>query len=223
MRKFTAHKHNWIVPLYAIIYVILFRIIETRNVYNFNEIRMNIDTKIPFVEYFIIPYFLWFVYMGVAIFFFMFVSTRVKDYYRYLLSLGIGMTLFLVISFVYPNGQHLRPVIFERDNIFVDMVRHLYKVDTPTNIFPSIHVFNSVATFIAINHCRDLKKYKGLRIGALTLTVLIVLSTMFLKQHSVADVIAALALNSLLYATLYLPQTIALSQKKKAAPRLPYE
>lgn len=55
------------------------------------------------------------------------------------------MTIFLIVSYAYPNAQHLRPVEFPRDNIFTDVVRWLYKTDTPTNILPSIHVFNSLA------------------------------------------------------------------------------
>ena len=60
--------------------------------------------------------------------------------------------------------------------------------DTPTNILPSIHVFNSLAIHKAIVSCQRLKKHRGIQIASWILTILIVLSTMFLKQHSVIDV-----------------------------------
>ena len=33
----------------------------------------------------------------------------------------MGMTVFLIVSYVYPNAQHLRPTEFPRDNIFTDI------------------------------------------------------------------------------------------------------
>ena len=91
-------------------------------------------------------------------------------------------------------------------SVMVDLVRHLYQIDTPTNILPSIHVYNSVVCYLAIDRCKALKKYKAVRQGALVLTVLIVLSTMFLKQHSVFDVTCALVLNAVVYFALYQPK-----------------
>ena len=36
----------------------------------------------------------------------------------------------------------------------------LYMADTPTNVFPSLHVFNSLAACIAIYESRELRKHK---------------------------------------------------------------
>ena len=87
-----------------------------------------------------------------------------------------------------PNVLHLRPTEFPRDNIFTDLVRWLYRTDTPTNVLPSIHVFNSLAIHMSLTNCEALRNRKGIRRASLVLTVLIILSTMFLKQHSVIDV-----------------------------------
>ena len=149
--------------------------------------------------------FLWFFYIAAAVAYFALANKNVKEYWQLIISLGIGMTLFLVISWIYPNGQELRPVVFERDNIFTDMVKMLYQMDTPTNIFPSIHVFNSVAVGIAIWKCEALQKHWLLRRSAIVLSILIVLSTMLLKQHSVWDVVCALALNAVVYIFVYIP------------------
>ena len=74
----------------------------------------------------------------------------------------MGMTVFLIVSYVYPNAQHIRPTEFPRDNIFTDIVKWLYSTDTPTNILPSIHVFNSLAIHMSLTNCETLrnKKYK---------------------------------------------------------------
>lgn len=126
--------------------------------------------------------------MILAVLYFIFINKNKHEYYQLIFNLMMGMTIFLIVSYVYPNAQHLRPAEFARDNVFTDAVRWLYMTDTPTNILPSIHVFNSLAIHMALTNCEALKNHRGIKLGSLTLTILIVLSTMFLKQHSVIDV-----------------------------------
>ena len=126
-----------------------------------------------------------------------------SEFYRLVTLLFGGMTIFLIVSTIYPNGLNLRPDTFVRDNIFVDMVKALYATDTSTNVLPSIHVYNSIGAYLAISHNASLRKHKWLQASALTLTVLIVLSTMFLKQHSVVDVVTGCAMASIMYFLVY--------------------
>ena len=153
--------------------------------------------------FYIIPYFLWFLYIAGTVIFFIFFNESKTEYQNLLINLGIGMTLFLIVSFVYPNGLNLRPSEFARDNICTDLVRFLYSVDTPTNVLPSIHVYNSVAAFCAINSCQKLQKHRGIRFSAFVLTTLIVLSTMFLKQHSICDVATGITFAVASYIIIY--------------------
>ena len=115
------------------------------------------------------------------------------------------MTLFLVVSTFYPNGHLLRPVEFERDNIFIRMVCFLYWADTSTNILPSIHVFNSIAVAVAAADSEALKKHTWVVRGSNVLALLIVCATVFLKQHTVLDVISAVCLNLLCVRFIYRP------------------
>ena len=164
-------------------------------------IHMAVDDYIPFVEIFIIPYFMWFGYVAIAIAYFFF--KNVQDYYKLCIFLFVGMTIFIVISTVYPHGHYLRPRVFERDNIFISMVQGLYMVDTPTNLFPSIHVYNSIGVHLAVMHSERLKEKKWIRRGSFLLMSSIVASTMFLKQHSVFDVITACLLAVVMYSLVY--------------------
>ena len=109
----------------------------------------------------------------------------------------------MFISTLMPNGLDLRPEVFARDNIFVDMVRLLYRADTSTNVFPSLHVYNSLAVCIAVHESEALKKHKKICLGAYMIAGLIILSTMFLKQHSVIDVIGAFMMAYFLYQFVY--------------------
>ncbi|HIX64489.1 MAG TPA: phosphatase PAP2 family protein, partial [Candidatus Mediterraneibacter colneyensis] len=95
---------------------------------------------------------------------------------------------------------------FERDNIFVDMVRMLYRADTCTNVFPSLHVFNSLSACIAIYKSERLKKHRWICFSAYVLALLIILATVFLKQHSVIDVCGASLMAYVLYQLVYVPE-----------------
>lgn len=197
----NKYKHGW-VSLYAFIYLPWFIYLEKHVTTEYNLIHVGLDDKIPFIEYFIIPYMLWFLFIAVTIGYF-FLFAEKSEFYQLIVMLFTGMTLFLIISTIYPNGLDLRPDTFARDNIFVDMVKILYRTDTPTNVLPSIHVYNSLGAYIAISHCKKLKQHKWVQISALILTVSIILSTMFLKQHSVVDVITAFIIASVMYVLVY--------------------
>ena len=188
MKFLKKYQHGLVITIYALIYLLLFQYLEQRPIYQYHVIHTVFDDYIPFCEYFIVPYLLWFPYMFGAVAYFIFWNDNKREYYQLTKNLCMGMTIFLIVSFIYPNGHMLRPVTFEHDNIFVHMVQWLYASDTPTNILPSIHVFNSLAIHRAITSCQRLKDHRGIRMASWTLTLLIILSTMFLKQHSVVDV-----------------------------------
>ena len=125
------------------------------------------------------------------------------------------MTLFILVSLLFPNGQELRPSLTGH-SFFIDMVRYLYKIDTPTNIFPSIHVFNTVACCIAIFRHKAFHRHKLVLAGAGILGTLIILSTVFLKQHTLLDVGAAILLNIFCWQLLYKPKAVREKQPQRA-------
>ena len=185
------YRHLWW-QAYWLIYLPWFAYLEKNVTKQFHVIHMPIDDYIPFCEYFIIPYFLWFGYIAVGIGYF--ALKNKNEYFNLCKILFFGMTVFLIVSTLCPNGHYLRPTTFARDNIFVDMVRGLYATDTSTNLFPSIHVYNSIVINAVIWHCDDFKQNHLVRYGSGILMVSIVLATMFLKQHSVFDVITGILL-----------------------------
>lgn len=189
MKKFyDNYKHGLWIIVYMIFYLLGFFILENAEHRHYHVIHSWLDDQIPFCEYFVIPYLLWFVYMVVGVCWFIFRSKDKREYYQLISVLSIGMTIFLVVSCIYPNRQDLRPTVFANHNLFTQMVQALYATDTPTNVLPSIHVFNSLVMFYAINGSAQFKERRGIRIFCGVLSVSIVLSTMFLKQHSVVDV-----------------------------------
>ena len=104
----------------------------------------------------------------------------------------------LLMFIVYPSVQHLRPEVMPRDNIFTDMVAYIYHIDTNTNVCPSLHVVGGVAVWFASLHCKQFQT-TGWRTFFLISTVLICISTVFLKQHSLVDIPAALVICAIGY------------------------
>ena len=202
MKKFyERYKHAIPLFIYAIIYLSWFGYLDKTVKRPANLIHMNLDDKIPFCEVFIVPYLLWFVYISAVVLYFFFKDKQ--DYYRACTFLFTGMTVFLVVSTLWPNGHHLRPAVMPRDNIFSTMVAMLYKTDTPTNLWPSIHVYNSLGAHFAVFRNEKLHRKPVVHIGSLVLCVSIILSTMFLKQHSVFDVLTAFIMAAVMYIVVY--------------------
>ena len=194
------YKHGWIFS-YFIIYIIWFSYLEKTVTEDYYIIHTPLDNYIPFCEYFVIPYLLWFAYVAAGVCYFFF--TNVADFYKLCTVLYVGMTVFLLVSAIYPNGHYLRPSVYQENNVFAMLVEWLHSTDTPTNILPSIHVYNSLAVHMAVSKSEKLKKYKSIQILSLVLAVSIVLSTVFLKQHSVYDVISGCFLAWIMYYMVY--------------------
>lgn len=155
---FKKYNHVWVL-LYALIYMPWFTYLERHVTTDFYLIHSPLDDYIPFVEYFIVPYLLWFVYLAVGACFLFFKDKKgFLQAARFAIS---GMTIFLIICTIFPNGLALRPTIFAHDNVFVDLVKIVYSTDTPTNVLPSMHVFLSVGMCMALNRTPALKDKHG--------------------------------------------------------------
>ena len=206
------YRRGGIILLYMMIYSVLFALLESRQVYEYHVVHTPLDDMLPFCGAFIIPYMLWFPYILVTVLFILFAEKDKGEYYRLISNLMIGMSIFLMVSYVYPNMQELRPAVLSEASVFTPVVRWLYSTDTPTNVLPSIHVFNSLACHMAIAHSQVLeRKCRFVKTLSLILCISIILSTMFLKQHSVIDVALGSAMALLGYIIFY-PQEVRVGQ-----------
>lgn len=173
-----------------------------------------LDDLIPFCEWFAIPYFIWFGYIVVGHIFLFFTSR--EDFVRMCIFLYTGMTICLIIYTLWPNCQELR-VDYDtlgRSNILIDAITILQSQDTPCNVFPSIHCLNSIGMHIALSKSRYLGKHRNILVGvSFVLMVLIIMSTVFIKQHSILDCFGAFALAVPLYFLAYKPEYKALSRQ----------
>lgn len=207
--KILYQKRRYALPalIYLAIYLCWFVLIEQIPGRDYTIIHMKIDDKIPFCEFFIVPYLLWFIYIAWILIYLLF--TNETDFHKCCMFLFSGMTIFLIVSTLFPNIHYLRPDVMPRDNLFTRMVSFLYTIDTSTNLWPSIHVYNSMGVLFAVAHNDKLNSKESIKFGSLILTTLIILSTMFLKQHSVFDVMTGLLMGVNFYIIIYRTDFIA--------------
>ena len=201
-KELRKYKHAWPL-LYVFIYMPWFILLETlipADYPGLHILHCPLDDIIPFCEWFVIPYLLWFLYIP-AVFVFLFYHSK-NEFYRICAYEFTGMTIALLVCTFYPNGLNLRLTDMGRDNILVQLVNFLYTNDTPTNVCPSIHVFATISAHLCLvksPHMQKLQSRKRMKVFSLILSVLICLSTVFLKQHSVIDIVAGALLAFILY------------------------
>ena len=201
-RALEKYRNLGGMTLFFLLYMIAFICLERRDV-KLHLIHTAADELIPFCAYFILPYVSWYAYVALTVIWFALHPERQEEYRKLAATICLGSIIFLFISFVYPNGHDLRPQL-EGDGWCIRLVRLLYFLDTPTNILPSLHVFLAAACCIAICKTRINRHPAAVKGMILTLTVLIILSTMLLKQHTVIDVLLALLFNVVCYWLFYI-------------------
>ncbi len=197
---FLKYRHAWILA-YGLIYLVWFGYLEKTVRTNYHVMHVALDDYIPFCEYFVVPYFLWFAYVAVGIGYFFFTSR--EEYYQLCICLFTGMTISLIICTFFHNGTNFRPQVDPQQNIFSALVYWLYQTDTCTNVFPSIHVYNSICVHMAVRRSQSLRKHRWIQRGSFFLMVSICLATVFLKQHSVIDGVGAAIMAYALYYVVY--------------------
>lgn len=186
---FSRHPIGFM-ALYLLLYLSAFNFLETQiSMPKVLLVHCRLDDLIPFCKYAIIPYFAWFAWIPFTLFYLLWRAPR-EDFWRLCLPLFGGMTLALMCYVIVPTGLDLRPYWVPGNDLFARAVRFLYSTDTPTNVCPSIHVFNSVTLMLAYYRCRIFEepKRRWMRPAAAVLCISIVCSTMLLKQHSCIDV-----------------------------------
>ncbi len=162
----------------------------------YTPVHCALDDAIPFCEYFLIPYLFWFVFLvGVILYTLLCDTEAFKRMMRFII---VSYSAAILIYILFPNCQELRPAAFERDNIFTRFIARFYQFDTNTNVCPSIHVIGSVAAMLA---AWDSKHFgsAGWRAAFGVTAFLISVSTVFIKQHSVLDLLAAVPVCVLAY------------------------
>lgn len=148
----------------------------------------SFDSNLPLVPFFIYFYIFWYLMLFIIPYI---IYLKRKDlFYEYI---AIFVTCILISSIIF----FFFPTTIVRGDINVNgitsfLVNFIYLTDTPAlNCLPSMHCAFCFG-FMYYSFRLDIKWYYKLLINLIS--ILIILSTMFIKQHVIWDVIAALFL-----------------------------
>ena len=185
IKKWPHVKYVLVLPAY----LILFAIAEKLVVSDYWVSYLPMDDSIPFCEWFIFPYVSWYLFLIVPGLILLFRDP--EGFRRYMTLIGIGFSSALIFCLLSPNGQNLRPDPLPRSNFATWLVSRIYAADTNTNVCPSMHVIGCYA--VAYTAWKRLPKgRRGWLYPAIAMSMLISVSTVFVKQHSVLDILVAI-------------------------------
>lgn len=176
---------GWIVYFSA--YFLTEQLIPAEDCY---PIHCRLDDLIPFCEWFLIPYVGWYLLVAGSLGYFLLYNT--DSFKRLQTYIIITQIVAMSVYILFPNRQDLRPELFPRDNLLTQGVAFLYSADTNTGVCPSLHVAYSLG--IASVWLREKAVSLLWKVFVVVCVILICLSTMFIKQHSAMDALAALPL-----------------------------
>lgn len=177
-----------------VIYMGLFGFLEIVPPKDVHLIHCALDDRIPNMAVFIYPYVSWFPYIVVC------AALAIKNlddrqFKKAVLVLTTGMNIFLFISYVWPTGLDFREsIVYDLHTLSGNLLKFVQTVDTPKSVFPSMHVYVTLVLQYTLEMQKKLVPAWGIWVGRV-LALLIVLSTMFTKQHSAVDVTAAIVMS----------------------------
>ncbi len=182
------YRHLFLLLFWPVFLVAFFgtEILAVRNGYT--VIHCSLDDAIPFCEYFIIPYVVWYPFWVLMLLYT--AGFEVPVFIKFMKYLIITLTISLIIYVIWPSGQDMWPKVFPRDNFFTWLTGLIYKADNNTNICPSEHVQTGFGVVFAAMKTKRLSGRKWM-VFFWTEAILVAFSVAFVKQHSVIDVAAA--------------------------------
>lgn len=169
-------------PLIQSIFYFLVQII----VKNPHVISSPIDSHIPFLPIFVYPYIFWYLMLIIVPF-------MIYEYDKELLKkydqLFMICSSFCILIFL------IYPTTIERANFAVNglssfIVNIIYTADNQAlNCFPSIHALDSMLFMMFLSNNKRIPKW--FRLFITILSILVILATIFIKQHVIYDIIGS--------------------------------
>ena len=156
-----------------------------------HDMTISLDDAVPFVPQWVTIYFLSYVSWLVSA---VWILSESKPHgYRFACSYMLALLISGAVFLIYP-GTMARPEL-SGSGFFTDWMRFLYWIDSPTNLCPSLHVLISYFCWRGTLGCRKIPKwYQWFN---LVFLILVCCSILFVKQHAIVDIPAALLVGEL--------------------------
>lgn len=141
-----------------------------------------------------------FIYFYLQIYFVVLIPSLVNEnlttYRRYFMAYILNMSITYVIFFLYPTTIPRPPISMDTFNQFGLMI--LYRFDIPMGCFPSLHVSMAALSALTVYH-----ENRNLGLIVHAIAAMIGLSTVFLQQHYIVDVVGGYAMAGFSYGVVF--------------------
>lgn len=209
----TKYKKPFLIILGTIVFQSILYMLARLIQGNPHIIGEVMDSKIPFIIYFIVPYCLW--YFLIFIIPMIYYKSDKNLFTKYILCFLLCSMISNVIFIIYPTAV-LRPKIIS-NGFFDNMADIVFGIDNPPiNCFPSLHCAISLA--LILYTFEDKKCTIGGKIAIIIISLSIMAGTLFVKQHVFIDVIGGCLLCIIVF--LIIERTPKLVSKTKKLLKL---
>lgn len=157
------------------------------------DLTSTFDRKVPFIKEWVYIYLICFLFWAMN--YILMVREGRKEWFQFATA-DMMSRLFCGIIFIVLPTTNVRPNIVGND-LSSWLMRFVYWIDSPTNLFPSIHCLVSWFCFIGIRKSKKIPSWY--KIFSLVFAILVCMSTQFTKQHYIVDVIAGIVIAELCY------------------------
>ena len=163
-------------------FIIYFGVSQLRDHLTFHSLALPVDDRIPFFAPFIIFYILAYVQWIVN---YLLIAREGKTFcYRFIYG-DVISKLFCLVFFLFFPTTLVRPEVTGH-SVCDQLVRLVYQMDAPVNLFPSIHCLES---WCCIHAALRMKKTPRWYLPAtIVMSLCVFASTLLVKQHVFVDI-----------------------------------
>lgn len=191
---FRSKYRNINLIILLIIYESIMYLLCKLSPFSVHVLGSTLDSKIPFIPEFIYFYVSW--YLMLFIFPYVFLKKNQESFCKYVTSTFWCITITTIIYLFFPTT--ILRTDMEITSFSTLLVKIIYLIDTPVlNCFPSMHcIICFLFIYIVYFDDKFSKKNKWI---AYVWSLLVILSTLFIKQHVILDIISAFIISIVTY------------------------
>lgn len=150
---------------------------------------LSIDNYIPFIPVMILPYVL--CYAHWVINFVISAHTGKERFSKFSLAVMLSQLICGIAFLVFPTTI-TRPDIVNQSGVVGFLLKFIYNMDTPVNLFPSMHCLLSWFSWIAVRDCKNIANWY--KLFSFMFAIVVCVSTVTVKQHFFIDIVGGVVL-----------------------------
>lgn len=148
------------------------------------DLSLEFDKRVPFRPEWVLVYIICFAFWIVN--YILITREGKEEWFKFAVGDYLSRLICGIFFFLTPT-TNVRPEVVG-DGIIETLMRFIYSMDAPTNLFPSIHCLVSWMCFIGIRRSKKVPFWY--KVFSCVFAILVFISTQYTKQHYILDVFA---------------------------------